>query len=97
MQSPQAAQALKLLMSNVAVKGRDHHIMLSDVKRAYFHAPTERELYVELPPEDPEYGTGKVGKLNIPLYGTRDAAANWQRCVADHRRSLGFTQGRPDC
>ena len=68
--------------------------MLSDVKRAYFHAPAERELYVELPPEDKEYGTGKVGRLNLSLYGTRDAAANWQRCVADHLRSIGFTQGK---
>jgi len=68
--------------------------MLSVVKRAYFHELAERELYVELPPEDTEYGIGKVGRLNLSLYGTRDAAANWQRCVADHLRSIGFTQGK---
>ena len=35
-----------------------------------------------------------MGRLNLFLYGTRDAAANWQRCVADHLRSIGFTQGK---
>ena len=29
--------------------------MLSDVKRAYFHALAQRELFVELPEEDPDY------------------------------------------
>ena len=88
-------EALKLLVSEAATdEGRRSHIMLSDVKRAYFHAPARRELYVELPPEDPGYGQGRVGRLNLSLYGTRDAAANWQHCVADHLRSLGFAQGK---
>ena len=51
-------------------------------------------MYVELPPEDPGYAAGMVGRLNLPLYGTRDAAANWQRCVTEHLLGLGFTQGR---
>ena len=43
-------EALKLLISTAASDTqRDTHIMLSDVKRAYFHAPAERELYVEVP------------------------------------------------
>ena len=81
-------------ISTATVRGKDSHVMLSDVKRAYFHAPAERELYAELPPEDKDYGVGKVGRLNLSLYGTRDATANWQRCVADHLRSIGFTHGK---
>lgn len=68
--------------------------MLSHVKRAYFHAPATRELYVEIPAEDPRGGQGLVGRLNLSVYGTRDAAANWQHCVADHLKSLGFIQAK---
>ena len=68
--------------------------MLSDVKRAYFHAPTDRELYVELPKEDPKWKLGLLGKPRLSLYGTRDAAANWQRCVSEHLVSIGFKPGK---
>jgi hypothetical protein len=87
-------EALKLLISTAASDvQRETHIMLSDVKRAYFHAPAERELYVEVPGEDPNWKPGLLGRLKLSLYGTRDAAANWQRCVADHLVSIGFRQG----
>ena len=83
-------EALKILISTAASdKSRSTHIMLSDVKRAYFHAPAERELYEEVPREDPKWEPGLLGRLKLSLYGTRDAAANWQRCVADHLTSLG--------
>ena len=69
--------------------------MINDVKRAYFHARVTRDLYVELPEEDRLPNEGDlVGKLELCLYGTRDAALNWQETVADHLESLGFTRGR---
>ena len=64
--------------------------MLPDAKRAHSHAPARRELYVELPDEDPGKAQGLLGKLNLSLYGTRDTAANWQKCVAGHLVGLGF-------
>ena len=70
------------------------HIMLSDVKRAYFHAAAERELYVEIPREDPDWSPDTIGKLNLALYGTRDAAKLWQECVAKHLLSIGFVRGK---
>ena len=51
-------------------------------------------MYVELPDEDPGKAQGLVGKINFSLYGTRDAAANWQKCVAEHLVGIGFQQGR---
>ena len=88
-------EALKLLLGSAATgEGRETHLMLSDVKRAYFHAPATRELYVEVPREDPQWKPGLLGRLRLSLYGTRDAAANWQKCVADHLISLGFRQGK---
>ena len=70
------------------------HLMISDVKRAYFNARAERELYVELPPEDVGYKPGYVGRLALALYGTRDAASLWQETLAGHLESIGFTRGR---
>ena len=69
-------------------------MMISDVKRAYFHAPASRDLYVEVPKEDPNWQPELLGKLKLSLYGTRDAAANWQRCVSEHLVSLGFRPGQ---
>ena len=43
-------EALKLLLGHAAShQDEGLHVMLSDVKRAYFHALAKRELYVELP------------------------------------------------
>ena len=33
------------------------------------------------------------GKLNFSLYGTRDAASNWEECYAEFLVSIGFNQG----
>ena len=54
-------------------------ISFIDVKRAHFVSKAVRELYVELPPEMRQEGRDLVGKLIKSLYGTRDAAANWER------------------
>ena len=88
-------EALKLLISGAASeRRRGTHMMFSDVKRAYFNAPTNREIYVEVPREDPNWKPGLLGRLRLSLYGTRDAAANWQRCVSEHLVSIGFRPGR---
>ena len=49
-------------------------IMINDVSRTYFNAPATRDIYVELPDEDDEKEPGQIGKPNVCLYGTRDAA-----------------------
>ena len=53
-------------------------IMSVDVRRAYFYAKATRPVYIEIPIEDFEPGDeGKVARLNLSLYRTRDAAQNW--------------------
>ena len=47
-----------------------------DVKRAYLHAKCKRDVYIQLPNEDSE--AGMCGKLNMSVYGTCDAAQNWE-------------------
>ena len=43
--------------------------------RIDFHADAIREVYIELPPEDTE--EGMCGLLPKSVYGTRNAAQNW--------------------
>ena len=62
-----------------------------DVRRAYFYAASEREVYVELPDED--YEEGRCGKLAKSMYGARDAARNWEMEYAGFMRETGFEQG----
>ena len=72
-------------------------IMINDVARAFFEAPAKRDICIEIPKEDLSEGDrkhDKVGHLRMSLYGTRDAAMNWQEEVAKEMRQLGFTRGR---
>ena len=71
-------------------------MMINDVARAFFEAPMRRMLCVELPSEALE---GKetteeyVGLLKQSLYGTRDAAANFQNEIKKLMISAGFAVG----
>ena len=64
--------------------------MINDVSRAYFYAKCTRDLYIELPPEDPEADPNFLGTLRLCLYGIRDAALNWQETLSEHLVSAGF-------
>ncbi len=95
-------EALKMLVSDAATIGngrqtKEKVIMVNDVARAFFEAPMQREVCVELPMEALE-GTGDpenaVGLLQMSLYGTRDAAANFQREVKRFMLGIGFRRGR---
>ena len=66
-----------------------------DVKRAYFYAPAQREVHIEIPAEDREPGDEhRVGRLNLSLYATRDAAQNWADAYTALLKPLGLKQGR---
>jgi hypothetical protein len=48
-------------------------------------------VYIEPPPEDPNYRCGKYyGLLEKAMYGTRDAPQIWQEVVAEVMMRLGF-------
>ena len=66
-----------------------------DIRKAYFHAPVKRLVYVHLPEEFCEPGEycSVCGRLNFSLYGTRDAASNWEECYSQALIELGFKQG----
>ena len=88
-------EALRMIISHVATGtgSSTRQIMINDVRRAYFYAQATRDLYIELPAEDELGGPDMLGKLKLNLYGTRDAASNWQEKLAGDLLKVGFTRG----
>ena len=93
-------EALRFLVHEAAtVEGEEEEqekvIMVNDVARAFFEAKAIRKLCVELPSECAEScGGNNVGLLRQSLYGTRDAAMNWQEGVAREMKNWGFNRGQ---
>ena len=103
-------EALRAILSATATKGtwsnRQWHatpeseerlqISLIDISRAYFNARTSEDhpVYVELPPEDPDYGKSLCGKLNVHMYGTRPAADGWHCEYSQTLTHMGFEVGQ---
>ena len=67
--------------------------MVNDISRAYFYAKATRCMYIELPQEDPYNDSDMLGRLRLCLYGTRDAALNWQQTLSSHLTEAGFKRG----
>ena len=87
-------ECLKLLLNKMAAKKGQVKLVYADVSRAYFYAKASRPVYVELPEEDKDDNDGAVcGRLNVSMYGTRDAARNWAEEYAQTLRSAGFKRG----
>ncbi len=93
-------EALKMLLSLAVTEGFGYSkgnrgggdkIDFIDVRRAYFQAKARRDVYVELPEEDWE--EGMCGKLVKSMYGTRDAAQNWEEEYTGFMEEIGFVKG----
>ena len=95
-------EALRFLVHEAATVRADEEmgtkvIMINDVARAFFEAPATRDICIEIPKEDlsdADRKHDKVGHLRMSLYGTRDAAMNWQEEVAREMLRLGFQRGK---
>ena len=89
-------EAVKLVLSEAATNtDKQQVVCIVDVRRAYFYAPVRRRVYVELPPEDWQEGDENMcGRLQQSLYGTRDAAQNWEEELGSKLTSLGFRRGK---
>ena len=93
-------EALKMLLSLAVTEGvgyrkghreSGHRLEFIDVRRAYFQARARRDVYVQLPEEDWE--EGMCGKLVKSMYGTRDAAQNWEEEYSQFMEESGFARG----
>ena len=90
-------EALRLIVSHAATcpqSGNMRMLMINDVRKAYFYAKIQRDVYIELLKEDPDHRKELLGKLKLCLYGTRDAAKGWQETFSSHLESIGFIRGR---
>ena len=88
-------EALRFVLSFAATRSEPGSttrrcVMINDVRRAYFYAKAKRDIYIEVPTEDPESGPNVLGKLELCLYGTRDAAKSWQDTLSDQLEGCGF-------
>ena len=68
-------------------------LLIHDVHRAYFYAKQTRNIFIELPKEDGDAKEGEIGQLLLCLYGTRDAAKEWQKTLSENLRKNGFVAG----
>ena len=91
---PPPLEALKAIISIAANHNETFSIMHIDVSRAYFHVRAQRLVLIRLPVED-RIGTDaeKIGLMKKSMYGTRDAASNWERDWQEHVKDLGFRLG----
>ena len=63
-------------------------MIVFDVSRLNFHPPAaEREVHIDLPPQDSE--PGMVGRLLRTIHGTRDAADQWEKLYGEVFEGLG--------
>lgn len=90
-------EAARYLVHEAATwDGTEKVMMINDVARAFFEAAAIRAVCIELPDEDKsddDKAKDMVGILRMSLYGTRDAAKNWQNEVARMMKLWGFQQG----
>ena len=73
-------EALKAIISIAANHKEMFSTIYIDVSRAYFHGKAPRPVLIRLSVEE-RMGTDadKVGLMKKSIYGTRDAASNWER------------------
>ena len=89
-------EALRAIVSHAATRTRSgsmRELIVNDISRAYFYAPATISFFVELPAEDTEAMPAEVGRLNVCLYGIRDAAKQRQEALSKHLNELGFVRG----
>ena len=90
-------EAKKALFSLAATRnirsktGKKFKLGFIDVSKAYLYAPVRRDVYIQLPEEDRD--KGYCGKLVYSLYGTRDAAQNWENEYTSCLEGMGFRRG----
>ena len=87
-------EAKKAIFSLAANNKNTFSIMHIDVPRAYFHAKAQTPVLIRLPVEDRMgVDAGKVGLMKKSMYGTMDAASNWERDWQGHVQKWGFQLG----
>ena len=87
---------MKLVISDAASRNQKGTVLLViDVRRAYFHAKVSRRVYIELLEGDGGGpGSRHCGLLRKSLYGSRDAAQNWECELGGFLEEIGLRRGQ---
>ena len=73
---------------------KSHVVMFIDITRAHPHCSMRRQVWVQLPQEDPRSAEeGVCGLLLRSLYGLRDAGMNFKQLTRLVMDKIGFTYG----
>ena len=87
-------EALKVILSMTAFANKGEVVTINDMSRAFFHAKTERDVYIQLPEEDGGVGEEHMcRKLRFSMYVTRDAAQNSYKEHSQQLIQVGFIHG----
>ena len=87
-------EALKIIISTIAIANKGDLIMVNDISRTFSHAKVTRDVYVQLPEEDKLQGEDEMcGKFRFSMHGTRDAAHNLHNEYTQQLVDVGFQQG----
>jgi len=90
---PNTATSRALLAVAAANGWEVHHV---DVKTAFLNAKIDKEMYIKLP-EDVESGEpADVRRLNLALYGAKQAGRLWGIKVNDELEQMGATRSAVD-
>ena len=66
-------------------------LMALDFSKAFLYGDMKREVYINLPAEDPrKHDSDSVGLLRKSMYGLRDAPQIWQEVVRSMLEARGF-------
>ena len=89
-------EGFRMLLSATVAGKHPKVFMINDVSRAYMHARTSSDLYVELCEEDRAgpRDENRCGKLIMSMNETRAAAHDWQSEVTRTMTELGFKQSK---
>ena len=89
-------EALRAMISHTTSGTKKKALMVCDVSRAFFYAPVQREIYVELCEKAKKTveDNNMCAKLCMSMYGTKAAAQNWQKKVQETMATLGFLIGK---
>lgn len=78
-----------------AKPGVKRKLMCLDIKTAFLYGKARRQVFLELPDEDPDCGDlDCVGQLVRSLYGTRDAPQIWSDLFAEAMIKWGFSRSK---
>ena len=89
-------EALGALISYTMVGPKEKALMVCDVSRAFFYAPVQHEIFMELCEEAKKtvVDNNMCAKLRMSMYGTKASAQNWQKKVQETMATLGFSIGK---